>query len=400
MGAVQSLATPNTHEPVEDPKHKDVDEAVNYASDLIEAIEHLTSMTQCQEKTDALGSKLLNVAVEGYIEKFDIPNYALEDYPVANTEQPEETPTEETSAEASKLKKVLLYLYALVKRVFSALFDFFNSQKLTARKTIPLTKEYIGRSDSLSASVGAQLNIRDRSLMVALHIDGLAPRKLPELYDNLADTFIEQYQHSAVSQTLAVLAAAKTRDREALTKAAEVLRDKLARGFRAGFKQADANDMALFNEKKEEGKDYWISPVLFGQNYITGVIGHEINEDGTFSYSCGIKRDPEVPLRTAFFPVLTPDEIRHVCRTSLRISENIIRFSKDEDLLQKALREASFIATKEVDKTAVTALKELATIGQSSYIVYLRYTSRVMQSLMRWCNSSIKLYEQVKKENG
>lgn len=131
---------------------------------------------------------------------------------------------------------------------------------------------------------------------------------------------------------------------------------------------------------------------MFGHNYIYGIVAKDVNADGTFRFKCGIQRDAEVPLRVPVFPVLTPDEIRAVCRTSLRICENIIRFSRDEELMQKALREATFLTTKEADKNAVAALRNFTNVGQNSYIVYLRFTTRTMQALMRWCAASIKRY--------
>jgi hypothetical protein len=92
---------------------------------------------------------------------------------------------------------------------------------------------------------------------------------------------------------------------------------------------------------------------------------------------------------------LTPDEIRQISRTTVQLCESIIRFSRDEELLQKVLREAGFVHTKEVDKSAVVALRNISAVGQNSYIVYLRYMVRTMKALMQWCAASIKRYEGV-----
>lgn len=389
-----------TVSPVTDPE--EVQEAIEFANEALAAIEHLQQLNREEDRSSPADEKPITVAIENYIDYFGIPQVALEEHDDSNIvhvgdveDEPENSP-----AQASKLKRVLLHLLAIVQRIFKAVFDLFAEQKLAARNMIPHTKEYIGRSDSLSASVAQQLNIRDRTLMLALHIDGLPPRKAPELYDTIAATFEKNYSHSALNETIAVISAAKEKDHDRLLVTSEKLHAKLKAGFVDSLKEADADDLSLFNAKKDDNSLYYISDAMFGQNYITGVIGKELKDDATFNYSCGIRRDPEVPLRTVSFPVLKPDEIRHISRTTLRICENIIRFSSDEDLLQQALRRAAYLVTKEPDKASVVALKEVAAAGQSIYIVYLRYTTKTMQSLMRWCNNSLRLYEEVKKENG
>ena len=275
--------------------------------------------------------------------------------------------------------------------MFNAIFDYFRNQKLVARKLMPKTKEYIGRADSFSSSVGEQMNIKDRSLMIALQIDGVVPKKVPELYDALLEVFVQQHQYSSVTELIQLIAAVKEKNPERIQKEAQKLRDQLEEGLKANMEEVDPSTSPAFSETKANGNRYYASEPTFGQNYIYGISGDAVTEAGAFVYRCGIRRDAEVPLRVAAFPVLPPDHIRHICRVSLRICESIIRFSRDEDLLQKALREASFLVTKEPDKSVVAALKNIAAVGQNSYIVHLRFTTRTMQALMRWCAISIKM---------
>lgn len=392
-GGIATVVTPGEQEehPIDD--LQDVEEAINYAREAMDVAQKLEESNLQNHTGDTVEDRLLNVAVENYIYKFSIPTAALED----NDLTPAGTAEERTS---KRLKSVILYLYAVVERIFNAIFDYFRNQKLVARRIIPRTKDYIGRSDSLSAAIGNQLMIKDRSLMVALHIDGITPRKAPELFDLLADTFERQYAFSAVNEVIALIAAAKEKNTERVKKEADLLRTKLEAGFKAALKPADASDMSLFSEKKSDDNIYYVSDTSFGQNYITGVIGTTVSHNGVFNYRCGVRRDPEVPLRIAAFPVLSPEDIRHICRTSLRIAENIIRFSRDEALLQKALREASFLQTKAPDEGSVGALRDVAAVGQSSYIVHLRFVTRTMQAMMRWCDASLRLYEGVKKDHG
>lgn len=391
-----------TH-PIDDPQ--DVEEAVAFAIEALEAATKLEEIGLDEKGADKVAQKLLNVAVEAYIEKFDIPIAALEaNHVVLFSEPPQEdsrtthigddpASDHEEAVRQSKLKKVILYLYAIVERIFKAIFDLLRSQKITARRLIPLTKQYIGESDSLSSAVAGQLNIKDRSLMLALHMEGTVPKKIPELFDNLAEVFEKQHQHTAVTEVIQLVSAVKEKNPEKVAEKAKVLRKVLEEGLKASMAEVDPSKMAVFSEKKSDAATYYATEPMFGQNYIVGIIGNDVNQDGDFRFTCAIRRDTEVPLRVGAFPVLSPDEIRHVCRTSLRVCENIIRFSRDEDLLQKVLREATFLTTKEPDKAAVAALRDIAAVGQNSYIVHLRYTTRTMQALLRWCAASIKRYE-------
>lgn len=374
-------------QPIDNPQ--DVEEAIAYANEALQAAGALEEMADNIDPYDptALDLEKLDVAVENYIDQFNIPSIALES----------DDDDEASNGKTGRLKKVVLYLYALVERVFKALFDFFSNQKLVARRVMPKTREYIGRSDSLSASVGAQLSIKDRGIMVALHVDGIAPKKTPELFDALVEQFEQQYRYSPVPEVVRLVSAAKAKDEKRTVVEAEALRDKLENGLKNSLEKTDPEKFSFFPTKVVDGTDYYVSQPLFGQNYIAGNISHDVTDKGTFTFNCGVRRDAEVPLRVSSFPVLGPEEIRHICRTALRASESIIRFSRDEELLKKALREAAFVTSKEPDQSSVIALRNMAAVGQNSYIVYLRFVSRSMQALMRWCAQSITKYEEVGK---
>lgn len=368
---------------------QEVEEAIAYANEALDAAQSLEKAAcgvNPNNPTAAADLEVLQAAVENYIERFEIPAAALE------SEDEEDDP-----AKAGRLKKVILYLYAVVERIFKTLFDFFRTQKFTARKLMPLAKNYIGRADSLTSSLAAQLKITDRSIMTALNIDGIVPDKVPELFENLADHFESQYRYSAVAEVVRLVSAVRGKEFDRAEKEAVLLRNKLENGFKETMHVVDPNTMPIFAEKKSDSVEYYASEVMFGQNYITGVISKEVRDNNSFTYHCNIRRDSEVPLRVIYFPVLSPDEIRRVCRTAVRVCENVVRFSRDEDLMHKILREASFVKSKEPDQSSVVALRNIAAIGQNSYIVYLRFIMRTMQALLRWCSQSINRYESVGK---
>lgn len=391
-GTASAITYPLEEKPRPSDDTEDVEDAIEFAIEALEAAEKLENMALDQVSDDPLSSRLLNVAVENYIHQFDIPAAALEDYDLVTTEA-----TPKTNKETGKLKKVILYLYAVVERVFKAVFDLFREHYVTARNLIPKTRVFIGESDSLSASIAAQVNIRERSLMTALHIDGIAPRKIPELFDEVASTFEKQHGFAAYSEITKLVQATRNKDQNEISQAAQALRDKLEEGLQASLEEVDPQSIPVFNEKKSTTVTHYASKPSFGQTYILGSIAKEINASGTFHFSCSIRRDADVAVRVNSFPVLTPEDIRHICRITLRICENVIRNSRDESLLHKALREASFLRTKEADKASVVALRNLAAAGQNSYIVHLRHTMKITRSLMRWCAISIARYEEYKR---
>lgn len=388
---------------------QEMDDAVQFANEALDAAQRLEEAAMSVEGMNKTAHRLLNVAVENYIEKFGIPRAGLEDNDLVLYDPNQNNSNASSSAggeddeddkkQASRLKKAALYLYALVERIFKAIFDFFQNQKLTARKIIPLTKQYIGEADSLTSSLAIQLNIKDRTLMNALHINGAAPQKVAELYSELATTFERQHSFTAVAEVVRLVGATKDKNQERIMKEANILRKKLEDGLKASLKAVNPTTLPIFNEKKSEKATYYASEPMFGQNYVFGTIGNDVGSSGSFRFSCGVRRDAEVPVRVSFFPVLTPDEIREVSRTALKVCENVVRFSRDEELLRKVLREASFLSSKEPDQAAVASLRNIAAVGQNSYMVYLRYTMSVTQALMRWCAQSITRYEEI-KSNG
>jgi hypothetical protein len=394
---------------------EEVEEAFAYAAEALDAAERLEAASQDFKSVDDTTARLLNIAVESYIEKFGLSRLGLESNdlvlydPSASVDNdggtsPRSSNTsgedDERPPEATRLKKLAKQLYAIVERVFKAIFDYFSNQKNWARKLIPLTKRYIGESDSLPERLAAQLRLKDRNLMMALHIDGSAPKKVPQLYEELATVFEKQHQYTAVSEVIRFVTATKEKDAGKIMREAEKLRDRLEEGLKVSLKPVGPGALPpVFKDKRSDKAAYYISKPMFGQNYITGIVGHQPGPSGSLRFSCGVHHDAAVPLRVQLFPVLTPEEIRQVCRIALRVCENVVRFSRDEELMKKALREASYLTSKETDQASVAALRNIAAVGQNSYIVHLRYVTSVTRSLMRYCAQSIARYEEV-TQNG
>lgn len=382
-GSADALSYPlEDRHPIDNPEH--VEEAIAYATEALDAAQRLSEAQIDYDKADPTTSKLLDVAVERYIERFEIPSIALED-------------EDDSRGKTGRLKKVILYLYAIVERIFKTIFDFFRTHKTTARKLIPVAKTYIGHSDAISSAVAVQLSIRDKSLMSALHIDGQAPSKPHELYETMAEDFYAQYAFSAVTETSHLVHAAKDKNYGKVMQDARALHEKLKTGIEASLKPVDPGKLAVFSEKQAKGNSYYASAPFFGQNHVIGVISDEVRDNGTFTYACAVRRDSEVALRATFFPLLSPDEIRAICRISQKVCEAVIRNSRDEDLMHAILRDAAFAKSKEADQSSVVALRNITAMGQNSYIVHLRLVMRTTQALLRWCAQSIKKYEEVKK---
>lgn len=386
------------------PEH-DADEAMDIAYGAMAAAANLeTGLAQAKDNPEAI--RILAIAAEAYSGKYNLGKSNRDKSDVTDVEAKEPTPQPEkkqeseqtsdskeeaTEASRGRIAKTISYLYALAKNTFQYFFDFLRNQKVSARKIIPYSKDLIGRIDEFG-NVTASGKITDRGVVLGLHIDGVAPRRATALYSEIATELPKINKSAGVSELGGVLLAAKDKNPEKFSEKSEILHDCLENGLSSYMNKIDNPDKFPAFREKQAGKTYYSTDVMFGQNYLTGTIS-ECDEKGFFFYKSLVSRDPETVVRTESFPVLSPDEIRQICRTSLRLSEQIIEFSRDEDLIQKMMRDASFFITKEGGELAVPVLRNFVSIANNHYFAYLRYITRTMQLMMRWATLSVVQYE-------
>ncbi len=360
------------------------EEALAIAQEALDAASKLQDMQldleQAEGATKEFGEKCLNVAVESYQRRFEIPNAALESNEVD---------------ERNGFQKTIDYLYGLAKKLCQYVLDLLRNHRRAAREHIRLTKEFIGRADSLEAHSHPPV-VTDRAVLTGLQTNGIVVKTIPQMYERLTGVFETQLAFTAVNETIAVISAAKDGDADRLHAKAEELREVLENGLKASLKK-EANPKANNLIKMEErAHECYVSDVMFGQRYVVGAVAEKVSDEDTFFYQCGIRRDAEVPLRATSVEALSPDDIRLICRTALKNSESIIRNSRDEDLLLKAFRDIDFLATRSPTRETAKALRMYGSMTRNSYIAYLRLTSSVTRTLLRYCAISLKMYE---KEN-
>jgi hypothetical protein len=387
------------YDDVEEFPEGDVDEALSFAQDCLCSAASLSNgLSEAGDNPEAI--KILALAAESLIERFSLRSVALEDFPPAppppKTEEAKDKSGDQTDQQRSKISKVIAYLYALAKNTFQYFFDFLRNQKATARKIVPITKDLIGRIDAFGGgTIGTK--ITDRGVVMGLHIDGMPPRRATAMFEELAGQLRKINQTAGINEISAVLLAAKEKNEELFKKRSGELHDHLEKGMQTFMNRVDNPKMFPVFRNEQKGKTCYATEAMFGQNYITGMIS-ECDDKGRFFYKALVARDPEIPVRAESFPALSPDDVRQICRTSLRLSEEIIDMSRDEDLVQKLMRDASFFVTTEGGAYAVPALHNFVAVANNHYFAYLRFITRTMQLLMRWATQSVLAYE--KDANG
>lgn len=367
-----------------------VDEALTYAAECIAAAQKLSAAIEGHLDLKMIAG--LSIATESYINKFNIPIAALEaeESDIAG-EAPNEKEKPLEEKQRSRTAKVISYLYAAVKRIFQFFFDFARNQKSVARKIIPKTKELIGRIDQFDITPPAG-KIKEKGLVNALHMDGIAPRRPTAIFEQLVAEFEQVNRSSGISEMAAVLSSAKTENFEKFKTSSQALHNVLENGMKSFMNVVGNPGSHPAFRTTVEGRHYYSTDVMFGQHYVAGSIS-DLDEDGKFFFKAGIYRDADVPIRIESLPLLRAEEIRQVCRTALRLSELVIQYSRDEDLMQRLMREASYFITKEAKGPGVAALSNFLAMANNHYFAYLRYITRTMRQLMRWAELSVQAYE-------
>lgn len=367
---------------------EDIAEALTYAQDCMIAASKLSVAND--EANDKYSLTAVHIAAENYALKFKMPTPALEEE-VDTTKKPI------TEHQRSRIESVISYLYASAKRVFQYFFDWLRNQNHTARAFIKLSKELIGRIDSYEGS-RISVKIAERGIVAGLHIDGIAPKRSSAVFEELVSKFKMINSASCLDELEDTLAAAKKKDDTAFIGASKQLHASLISGIKTFMNPVNDPKSHPAFRSAFEGRQCYATDVSFGQNYITAVIAKEISSDGHFTFKSGIARDAETPVRSTDVDALPADEIRQICRSALRLSEMIIEHARDEDMMQKLMREASYFVTKSGGSHAVPALQNFAAVANNHYFAYLRYSVRVMQLLMRWCRLSVQAYEKKEEE--
>ena len=375
---------------------EDVDEALTFAHGCMQAAASLNSGL-AEAGNDPKAIEILAVAAESYIDRLSLRKLGPEDFPPAPPPPKEgQDEKEKTEQQRGKIAKAVSYLYALAKNTFQFFFDFLRNQKATARKIVPLTKDLIGRIDAFGGgSVNAKIS--DRAIVMGLHIEGMPPRRASALFEELSGQLRKINQTAGIGELTAVLLAAKDGNDDLFKRRSEELRNHLEKGMQTFMNRVDNPKLFPVFRSEQKGKTCYATDAMFGQNYITGMIS-ECDDKGRFFYKSLVARDPETPVRAETFPALSPDDIRQICRTALRLSEEIIDMSRDEDLVQKLMRDASFFVTAEGGSYAVPALNNFVAVANNHYFAYLRFITRTMQLLIRWALQSVVAYE--KDRNG
>lgn len=368
----------------------EIDEGLQFATaaleDALKIEENLQAITGLDKAPTPDQERLLNVAVEALCAKYSIPNAALE-----SNDEPEGG--RDAGEAVGRVKRALDFLYAAIRRIVQLIAHKLQEHRGHARKYMDKAKTLIGRADNLSDKAMDSM-ITDRGLINALCINGIVPRSINVIFDDMVRKFESSKDYAGLDETIALINTARAGDEEGAGDKAEKLRTVLENGLKALLPEvSNPAGHWLFGESTR-GHKHFASDAYFGEVFMYGEISEEIDKLGSFYHKVGIRRSPDVVLRAEALQPLNPQVIRLICRTVIRLTESVIRSSRVETLLNKAVREADFMIGKRPDKLSLHALKNFHSVTQNLYINHLRLTMSAAKNLLIYCERSAAIREE------
>lgn len=376
---------------------QDIERSFNFATAALEEALVL------QEKADTIvelgkhmteqQEKLLSVAVEHLCAKYHITNAALESLDDEDAKQADNQSKEAQSSEAvGKLKRTIDFIYAMLRRLVQALVHRFQQHRQQARSFMERAKDIIGRADVVNTG-GEVPVIANRGILNALCIGGVPPRGLNLVFDELVKHYENSKKYSGLNEMVAVLNAAKSGDMEKTKDRAEILWVLLRDGMEDCLNQVDNPQNHFMFGEQHRGHLCFASQPYFGDISISGEISESVGAFGSFFHKVQMRRNPDSILRVEALQALDSQTIRLICRSIVRLCESVIRTSRDESFLYKAIREANYLVGKKPDQLSLHALRNFQSIAQNLYINYLRLTMNSAKHLLEYCEQSVEKYE-------
>lgn len=353
--------------------------------EAMHALEAANLLNQSALGNSPVDKHALDVAVEKYIDYFQLPQAALE----SDNTQP--------GTVGGKLKKVIVYLYSLAQKLFRFFFDYLTNKKIAAKRYVALAKNLIGRIDDYQAvSFASVEKIANKPLAAAICIDSVVPKDIVSQYLTILSNYSKQLNHTAIDESIALIKEAKVGDMDKTSKASVELYSVLKAGAEASYTLvSNAKDHPLFRSESNVN-DYYIAGPYLGQMYSLIEISKEPDKDGKFYYRCVKKRDNSKPTRLNGMEALPVDNILAICRAAVKHCNNVSINSTTEARLQKILRDAKFLSTNEPTETSIVALRQFACVVKNSYATHLALSMDTTKVLLRYASESVSNYEKLK----
>lgn len=376
---------------------QDIERSFNYATAALEEAlqlqEKADTIVSLSKHMDAQQEKLLNVAVENLCAKYHITNAALESIDEEEESQVEHQSQEAQSSEAvGKLKRTIDFIYAMLRRLVQALIHRFQQHRGQARTFMERAKDLIGRADVVNTG-GEIPTIPNRGVLNALCINGVPPKGLNLVFDELVKHYEQSKKYSGLTEMVAMLNAAKSGDMDKTKDRSEILWVLLRDGMEECLNKVDNPSNHFMFGDAHRGHQCYASQPYFGDISISGEISDSVGAFGSFFHKVQMRRNPDSILRVDALKALDEQTIRLICRSVVRLCESVIRSSRDEAFLYKAIREANYLVGKKPDQLSLHALRNFQSIAQNLYINYLRLTMNSAKHLLEYCELSVAKYE-------
>ena len=368
---------------------QDIYGSLEYATEALEKAlkvqSSLETLAQDSKFMNEQQTKLLNVAVEKLQQDYGIPNAALES-------SDDEEPQEQSSEAIGRLKRTIDFLYAAVRRIVQMIIQHFQQHRGQARSFNERAKNLIGRADVIDQS-GEKPTIVDRGMINALCIGGVLPKNIHSVFDDLTASYEASKKFSGLEEMIALINVAKAGDPDKVTDKSEVLWVKLRDSMTAMLDPvSDPANHFLFGEKRRD-HEFYASKAYFGDIHLSGEISTSVGAFGGFFHKVGMRRNPDAVIKIEALHALDAQTVRLLCRSVVRLSESVIRSSRDEAMLYKAMREANYLLGKKPDQLSLHVLRNFQSIAQNLHLNYLRLSMNAAKHLLAYCEKSVQKYE-------
>lgn len=290
----------------------------------------------------------------------------------------------------STVRDVVRRIVAVLARILSAVVDFFRAEYHSASRCINAANKIIENASRIAENQYPKRDVTNMAVMMAISYDGHYSRYLTRELDAFYARITRLQNTAPYKEARALIGAIRGRDARDIEARQQQLHAQLEHGLKTLGPQITRGSSPIFSTC-DPGLGVYASERMFGDRIIFGQISQI--QDGSFHYSCMVRRDPSVRMRVKSFPVIRPNDISLTARTVRAFCEDFLRKSDVERELMAIDREAKMLTSIYNDGNA--GVKELRTIinsFQNPYVVSTRHAMYVTRNIINYLVDCVRAY--------
>lgn len=288
---------------------------------------------------------------------------------------------------ASSARKAISIVVAIVRRMIDTVIDFLRSEQHSARRCIDDAEKIVKYIGTLDPNATAKRDVTNMATMMMISYEGHFSRYLTKALDVFYATAIDFRKHVPTREISALVSAVRAGREPSME--LERFHDKLQEGLKALGTTTDVKSSAVYSNL-DPGRKVYTTSRMFGDRFIFGQIS-EI-KDGTFSYSCTVKRDATTRMRIKSFPAIKPNDIA-LCAKIIRLfCEDFLRNLDVESDLFKINRDVAQLERSDGNRAGIKALRAVASSIQNVYVVYTRHAMSVTRNMLNYLHDASRAY--------